>query len=889
MTSVAAGGDITTYSYLRDGRLDTVSYPNGTTAEQTYDAAGRIATLWNRQFAATVSRFGYQYDQNGNRTEQTEEHSGASVETTTYSYDAADRLETVVYPEKTVVYSYDAVGNRLTEQATDADSAVVLDRSYTYNPRQQLTGLTDALDPTKSVTYTYDLNGNQTGRQTGAGDTTTFAFDTLDRMIRVEDNSGPVGTYTYDPDGLRIEKLTANGTARYVYDDLAVLTRGDADGVTKYTYGPDRLLSVDDPTEGKAFYLQDALGSVVNLTTPAGGILARYQWDAWGNVRSEVGTEANPFGFTGHEHDEESGLVYAKARMYDPELGRFLSEDAVGGPADSPPSLHAYLYAFQNPTVFTDPDGNVEKIAAARDWLYRGGDASVELAGELKGIFGTSALGRLAEKAGSAALGVAGGASRLLGAGVGAINTTANVAIAGSGAQGELADQAANELVQVEETIEYVVENPGAVGAAIVDATVDTAAGVARGDNQAIASAAATLTEIGVPIPSAVAAGRRLAGGAQAGRATAQASAEAAQEAARAAGQAAETAGRTATLRAATNLGRHVEGPGNPIPAPVRAGRGVDPVYCFVAGTLVATAQGHRPIEEIGEGDFVWSRSEETGELALRPVAQLFVTPDQATVEIEIVSESGHLETIGATLEHPFWVPGEGWVPAGRLEPGDELWTWRDEWLRVRQVRGSPERETVYNLEVAEDHTYFVGEAEAWVHNTCDEISFDSSTGRFRDRATGRLVSFSDAAMRRGGNELPADSRYARIFPREFAEAFVEGSGRIGPPGAHGVFVTAAEDVAGLTTRKALQERLSLFSDRGATVPNTSGNAVVRFTIPNPGKARLRSPVQTRPARGFGFVHGGRTRGGAREFLVNNGTAGELGLEDLEILPLGDK
>ncbi|MCP3911746.1 MAG: hypothetical protein GY713_12415, partial [Actinomycetia bacterium] len=147
------------------------------------------------------------------------------------------------------------------------------------------------------------------------------------------------------------------GEARYVYDDRSVLTRTDAAGTTKFEYGPDRLLSVHHPTDGRAYYLFDALGSIVDLTTPAGALLAQYQWDAWGNLRSSTDTAANPFGFTGHEMDGESGLIYARARFYDPVTGRFLSHDPAAGNFSNPPSLHRYLYAYQNPTVFLDPTG----------------------------------------------------------------------------------------------------------------------------------------------------------------------------------------------------------------------------------------------------------------------------------------------------------------------------------------------------------------------------------------------------------------------------------------------------------------------------------------------------------------------------------------------------
>ena len=67
--------------------------------------------------------------------------------------------------------------------------------------------------------------------------------------------------------------------------------------------------------------------------------------------------------------DRETGLYYAKARYYDPELGLFLTQDPFEGVLDTPPSLHRYLYAYQNPTVYTDPTGRVTAIKLAQTLL----------------------------------------------------------------------------------------------------------------------------------------------------------------------------------------------------------------------------------------------------------------------------------------------------------------------------------------------------------------------------------------------------------------------------------------------------------------------------------------------------------------------------------------
>lgn len=67
--------------------------------------------------------------------------------------------------------------------------------------------------------------------------------------------------------------------------------------------------------------------------------------------------DRQPIGFTGYLKDSESGLYYAGARYYDPAIGRFLTQDPVGGSPMNPPSLHRYLYAYANPTTYTDSTG----------------------------------------------------------------------------------------------------------------------------------------------------------------------------------------------------------------------------------------------------------------------------------------------------------------------------------------------------------------------------------------------------------------------------------------------------------------------------------------------------------------------------------------------------
>lgn len=152
--------------------------------------------------------------------------------------------------------------------------------------------------------------------------------------------------------------------------------------------------------------------------------------------------------------------------------------------------------------------------------------------------------------------------------------------------------------------------------------------------------------------------------------------------------------------------------------------RNLDTSYCFVAGTLVTTADGFKPIEEIEVGDKVLSEDETTGEVEVKEVTQTYVNETDELVHIGINGE-----TISATPSHPFYVDKLGWTLAGSLRAGDILVLSNGELVTVEWVQHeileNPIK--VYNFEVEDFHTYFVGENSVLVHNKCgDEIPWSS-------------------------------------------------------------------------------------------------------------------------------------------------------------------
>jgi RHS repeat-associated protein len=369
LKSAATAAGTTAYTYFPDGLIQDVRYPNGVTAVHAYDRADRLVSLINRKDGVVISSYAYGYDPNGNRQTQVETNGGPE-ELTSYTYDALDRLETITYPAEEafpqgrfVRYEYDRVGNRIreTERAGDSGGTVIADRQGVFDDLNRLTALNDLVG-SEQTAFEWDANGNQTARTQG-GVTTAFRYDARDRMVEVGQGTGILGRYQYDAEGRRSKKIGAEGLRQFVYDDTATLVEYDESGakVGKYDYGLDRLVSATLAGEGRRFYTFDALGSVTALTADDGSAVARYQLDAWGSFRrpSQAEDSRNRFAFTGYSFDRETGLYDAKTRYYDPKLGRFLSQDSFLGDVDHPPSLHRYTYVHNQPTRYVDPEGTI--------------------------------------------------------------------------------------------------------------------------------------------------------------------------------------------------------------------------------------------------------------------------------------------------------------------------------------------------------------------------------------------------------------------------------------------------------------------------------------------------------------------------------------------------
>jgi len=419
-----ADGDETRYTYYPDGKADTVVYPNGTEIKYTYHPTNRVETITNKTSAnqALISSYDYEYDKNGNRMQQIEVQDGVS-ESTSYTYDALDRLTDFQVDDGTLIsateYTYQGY-NRKTEKVTENNNQIK-SRTYFYDQTNWLTQIEDNTDSQNAFTidYVYDKNGNTVLKSDSSltNKDITFSYDSRNQLVQLI--RGPpgsevlLGQYDYNAAGLRVRhRFSERGDVDYFYDANAVLEEHNAvdDSLLAHYRYADRLLRLDNAGDTQ-YYHHDALGSTVNLTTDTGTVQVTYRLDPWGHVRSQSGDSVNRQIFTSQEHDINTGLIYFGARYYDPDTARFITQDSYLGEPNTPPSLHRYLYAYSNPTVYFDPNGNVtilkngaDALSDFNEWLrdrdfgdlsYGGIDAALGLFGQV-----TSGVTRAAVSAG---------------------------------------------------------------------------------------------------------------------------------------------------------------------------------------------------------------------------------------------------------------------------------------------------------------------------------------------------------------------------------------------------------------------------------------------------------------------------------------------------------
>jgi RHS repeat-associated protein len=168
-------------------------------------------------------------------------------------------------------------------------------------------------------------------------------------------NASSSASYRYDGDGNRLGTATTSllWDTNFPLPQLAIERTGSAT-TRVYGYGRGRY----SLTSGGStyYYLRDALGSTVALTSPQGQEEWTYRYDPFGAstaTKVDTAAPANPIQYAGEYLDSTTGLYDLRARDYDPSSGRFLARDPLGGS----PNASTYAYADNSPFRYVDPSG----------------------------------------------------------------------------------------------------------------------------------------------------------------------------------------------------------------------------------------------------------------------------------------------------------------------------------------------------------------------------------------------------------------------------------------------------------------------------------------------------------------------------------------------------
>jgi RHS repeat-associated protein len=687
----AAGG--ISQMRLGNGRWETAKFNNR--LQMTELGLGNSATdasLWKVAFDyGELNADGGSVNQTkntGNIARQTISFAGlAQPFVQSYRYDSLYRLtaasETNVNATTanwTQNFAYDRFGNRI---------------SLAQNLSGIPTTNTPTIDPatnrfTDLQTFGYDKNGNIITDKFGSQNR-NFTFNGENKQTEIRDttigvsSSNPdanlIGRYSYDGEGKRVKKHTADETTIFVYSGGKL--------IQEYS----TKLAVQPATN---YTTSDHLGTPRIITDELGAIKARRDFMPFGEeLLAGVGGRTSDAGqkysatkdevrqkFTGYQKDAETQLDFAEARMYNNSHGRFTAVDPLlaSGNSSNPQTFNRYVYVGNNPVVITDPTGLFGDYYT-RSGTYIGSDTDPKKKGDGKVYFGD-----IGSKEGDVTY-VTNAVETYAAAVQNARNRTQNwYRQSPANPVGSFLDgfptnpygQAAEGFVTGVKNIPPTLWNGG------LDAVTFGPLGLAglnldslKAETSGCSSRIGCSWSVGTTMAGITAPG--LVSGVFSGG---------------------------STLSIASGSNRFAS----------PAVRALSPSRCFVAGTLIHTENGLVPIEKIKAGDKVLSYNEDGRQVEYQTVVRTFVNHSSNLFEVRVEGQS---EPLVVTNGHPFYVhrarsnlsANEGeWINSDKLKAEDLVLKPDGIWVEIVSVNHVLGEAAVYNFEVEQNHDYFVGQ-----------------------------------------------------------------------------------------------------------------------------------------------------------------------------------
>ena len=352
LSALAAEGMETPFSWTyceQGGLVEQLAYPNGMTRVNTYENSRDLLSVidYRRPGSANPpARHEYDYDALGRPTRRRDTWNTAAPKTTRlFTYNSRGELVgDQLRPGGRFGYQYDNIGNR--KEAFEFGSTT----DYETDELNRYAGI--AGNGAAAFVPQYDADGNQTLVKTSTG-IWTVTYNAENRPVKFEsEDGGTTVECAYDSMGRRFEKkVTVGGTtgfhARYLYRDYLQVAECDLTGETpalvrSYLWDPSepqatRVLAMTrweaNGTQVKEhlYCMHDAMKNVTSLFGEARGRRALYEYRPYGGLVTSEGNMAqeNKFRFSCEYMDDELGLIYYNYRHLNPRDGRWISRDPI--------------------------------------------------------------------------------------------------------------------------------------------------------------------------------------------------------------------------------------------------------------------------------------------------------------------------------------------------------------------------------------------------------------------------------------------------------------------------------------------------------------------------------------------------------------------------------
>ncbi len=382
-----SGSYATGASYYANGAINGFSYGNGIAHTSSQEFRQLPYTVAD----AGVYSYQYGYDGNANPTSITDQLGGTNTKALTY--DAGNRLHTTNASSLwgNATFTYDTQDN-LTADSTGSVS-------YTIDGSNRMSNATIG---GVSTALTYDTRGNLSQKGTGTT-ATNYTFDGGNELTKVV-QGGNTYTYGYDASGRRAMATTSVMGTSGLVPTLQVASVYDLGGHLVYEAStanpnPDLIFAngfepaVSSSTTTKYFYLgshavakdskngtidtllylhTDPLGSPVAQTSSTGAIAGTTTYLPYGGRYASTGTgNSTGVGYS-HHYLDATGLIYMRARYYDPQLHRFISGDPNGVDASTALNFNRYSYADNSPYAKYDLSGRESTCVLRRSCAGNG-------------------------------------------------------------------------------------------------------------------------------------------------------------------------------------------------------------------------------------------------------------------------------------------------------------------------------------------------------------------------------------------------------------------------------------------------------------------------------------------------------------------------------------